>query len=191
MGVGSCRCRTLSAGPKVVITIITSHTPRPNNLDLTIVGPDSHLTRTQQHWVSEPGPNNFGPFLPPTMTQSPIGPCCHQDPTALGRPTTMTWHLIEPFCHQDLTSLDSFSNQDPTAWAMYKATPNALGPARRPGPTMLGGSVSFKIWACNWPGVNQSTYQVNPKLGWFGKKLKRTFFFQMCFFSYTRPFVFS
>jgi len=56
----------------------------------------------------------------------------------------MTQRLIGPYCYQDPTSYDPTPN-----WALLPPGPNSLGPARRPGPSALGGSISFKIGACN------------------------------------------
>jgi len=54
------------------------------------------------------------------------------DPTYYHDPTP-NWTLLLPGSN----IFEPFSNQDPTAWAISKAAPKALGPASRPGPAAL------------------------------------------------------
>jgi len=69
-----------------------------------------------------------------------LGPAYNHDPTP-----NSTFLLPGPNIYE------AFSNQNPTAWAMPKAEPNALGPARRPGPTTLVGLFHSK----SKPAVDQ------------------------------------
>jgi len=80
---------------------------------------------------TSPGPNNIGAQNYDPIT---LGLTSHHD-------ATPNWPLLP----LGSNIFGPFSNQDPTAWAMPKAEPNALGPTRRPGSTTLGESVSFKI----------------------------------------------
>jgi len=57
-----------------------------------------------------------------------LGPAYYHDPAP-------KWTLLLPGPNIS----ESFSNQNPTAWAMPKVAPNTLGPASRSGPAALVG----------------------------------------------------
>jgi hypothetical protein len=132
--------------------------------------------KTQQHWAlspTTPEPNSvFGQelrletlfFLPKVL-----GLALQLDPTLLGLiaklspkhfqqvsvalgPAIMPEGGVPLLCffffYQELR-LEALSSLPKAFGYCLAAGPNAWGLVRRPGPTTLGGSISFKIWICN------------------------------------------